>query len=587
MYLEHFGLKAKPFQISADPKFLWMGSKHKEALAILKYGIFDNRGFLLLSGDVGTGKTTLIHALTQDIGSDTVVATVPDPGLSLIDFYRYIAKSFGIKEPFETKQQFLEVFETFLLRNESMHKKVLLIIDEAQRLTSDLLEEIRLLSNIEKDYTKLLNIFFVGQNEFNDIILKQKNRPLRQRITINYNIDPLEQHEVMEYINFRLSVAGCDEPLFTGDAVREVFAFSEGYPRLINIVCDHALLTGFVQGVARITGSIVSECAEELRIHSVTPAPPPPEPAAWPPPAMPAPTVYPTPTPSPEKDRGLSTAQTMLVVIIGILCFVAGLLVFSMRDRPAQPEAATPKEAGEAAAVAASATEEASPPEVAAVPTPATEDAPSPEVAAVPTPATENAPPPEVAAVRIPANETAAKPPVDPSPDPPAIATATTEVRGVDTDTTQAPWMKPTPAPPPVAPVAETRNREAPAVAMALTTETLRVNFQMDSNELTPEGMQDLDRAAALLNARDDVQAKVTGYTDAVGNLHYNLKVSEFRANIVKIYLVGKGVNAERITSLGMGPANPIDSNDTLEGRRRNRRVEIEFEAARGQSLPD
>jgi len=276
MYLEHFGLKAKPFQISADPKFLWMGSKHKEALAILKYGIFDNRGFLLLSGDVGTGKTTLIHALTQDIGSDTVVATVPDPGLSLMDFYRYIAKSFGIKEPFETKQQFLEVFETFLLRNESMHKKVLLIIDEAQRLTSDLLEEIRLLSNIEKDYTKLLNIFFVGQNEFNDIILKQKNRPLRQRITINYNIDPLEQHEVMEYINFRLSVAGCDEPLFTGDAVREVFAFSEGYPRLINIVCDHALLTGFVQGVARITGSIVSECAEELRIHSVTPAPPPP-----------------------------------------------------------------------------------------------------------------------------------------------------------------------------------------------------------------------------------------------------------------------------------------------------------------------
>jgi general secretion pathway protein A len=555
MYLEHFGLKAKPFQISADPKFLWMGSKHKEALAILKYGIFDNRGFLLLSGDVGTGKTTLIHALTQDIGNDTVVATVPDPGLSLMDFYRYIAKSFGIKEPFETKQQFLEVFETFLLRNESLNKKVLLIIDEAQRLTSDLLEEIRLLSNIEKDYTKLLNIFFVGQNEFNDIILKQKNRPLRQRITINYNIDPLEQHEVMEYINFRLGVAGCDEPLFTGDAVREVFAFSEGYPRLINIVCDHALLTGFVQGVARITGSIVSECAEELRIHSVTPAPPPPEPAAWPPATMPAPTVYPTPAPSPEKARGLSSAQTMLVVIIGILCFVAGLLVFSMRDRPAQPEAATPKDAGETAAVVASVTKED--------------------------------PPPAAAAVRIPTNETAAQAPVDPSPAPLPIATTTTEVRDADPDTAEAPWMKLATAPPSVAPVAEPADREAPAVDMALTTETLRVNFQMDSNELRPEGMQDLDRAAALLNARNDIQAKVTGYTDAVGNLHYNLKVSEFRANIVKIYLVGRGVNAERIKSLGMGPANPMDTNDTLEGRRRNRRVEIKFETARDQSLPD
>ena len=555
MYLEHFGLKAKPFQISADPKFLWMGSKHKEALAILKYGIFDNRGFLLLSGDVGTGKTTLIHALTQDIGSDTVVATVPDPGLSLMDFYRYIAKSFGIKEPFETKQQFLEVFETFLLRNESLNKKVLLIIDEAQRLTSDLLEEIRLLSNIEKDYTKLLNIFFVGQNEFNDIILKQKNRPLRQRITINYNIDPLEQHEVMEYINFRLGVAGCDERLFTGDAVREVFAFSEGYPRLINIVCDHALLTGFVQGVARITGSIVSECAEELRIHSVTPAPPPPEAAAWPPPAMPAPTVYPTPAPSPEKDRGLSSAQTMLVVIIGILCFVAGLLVFSLRDRPAQPEAATTQDAGETAAVVASVTKED--------------------------------PPPVTAAAQTSISDAAEQTPIVQSPDPPPLPPATTEAQGAEPDTRQAPWMKPAPEPAPVEPVAETRDREAPAVDMALTTETLRLNFQMDSNELKPEEMQNLDRAAALLNARKDIQAKVTGYTDAVGNLHYNLKVSEFRANIVKIYLVGKGVDAERITSLGMGPANPLDSNDTLEGRRRNRRVEVEFQTATDQSLPD
>ena len=555
MYLEHYGLKAKPFQISADPRFLWLGSKHKEALAILKYGIFDNRGFLLLSGDVGTGKTTLIHALTQEIGKDTVVATVPDPGLSLMDFYRYISRSFAIKEPFETKEQFLEVFETFLLRNESLNKKVLLIIDEAQRLTSDLLEEIRLLSNIEKDYTKLLNIFFVGQNEFNDIILKQKNRPLRQRITINYNIDPLEQHEVMEYINFRLGVAGCDEPLFTGDAVREVFAFSEGYPRLINIVCDHALLTGFVQGLARITGSIVSECAEELQIQSVmpAPAPPPPEPTPWPSPTMLAPTVYPA-SPVPAKEKGLSSAQTMLVVIIGILCFVAGLLVFSLRNRSSESGSATTTRTSEVAPAAVQKSGEAEPPLPAAARMPVAES----EVQASVVASSRVAPPGE-----------------------------TTADRNAEQDAPRAPWMGPAPVQAPAELPAQAIDAKNTIVDTALITATLMVYFKLDSNELTSEDMQDLDRVAALLNARSDIQANVTGYTDAVGNLHYNLKVSEFRANIVKTYLVGKGVDAARIASRGMGPDNPIESNRTLEGRRQNRRVEIKFETVTDLPRPD
>ncbi|MGD9331328.1 MAG: AAA family ATPase [Desulfobacterales bacterium] len=552
MYLEHYGLTAKPFQISADPRFLWMGSKHKEALAILKYGIFDNRGFLLLSGDVGTGKTTLIHALMKEIGNDTVVATVPDPGLTLVDFYRYIARSFDILDPFETKEQFLEIFETFLLRNEALKKKVLLIVDEAQRLTSELLEEIRLLSNIEKDYTKLLNIFFVGQNEFNDIILKQQNRPLRQRITINYNIDPLEQHEVMEYINFRLGVAGCDEPLFTGDAVQEVYAFSEGYPRLINIVCDHALLTGFVQGVARVTGSIVSECAEELRIQSVRPEPPPVEPPPPPLPAMPAPTVYPAPLSESERNQGLSSAQTMLVAIIGILCFVAGLLVFSLRN---------PSYDSGSAAMTRRATE------VSPAEQPTAEEAPAePSVDERSALAATNAPSqvgdgPEVSSSNLAAVNTA-----PPNPEP---------------------ITSPEPASDPFSPLPSTQDQAALLEDILSDSETLIINFQIDSNELTSEDIQDLDRIATLLNARDDIAVKVTGYTDAVGNLHYNFKVSEFRANIVKIYLIGKGVAADRIIAKGMGPANPIASNDTLAGRRRNRRVEIDLQAGAADALSD
>ena len=484
-----------------------------------------------------------------------------------MDFYRYIARSFGIKAPFETKEQFLEIFESFLLRNEESNKKVLLIIDEAQRLTSALLEEIRLLSNIEKDYTKLLNIFFVGQNEFNDIILKQKNRPLRQRITINYNIDPLEQHEVMEYINFRLGIAGCSEPLFTPDAVREVFAFSEGYPRLINIICDHALLTGFVQGVARISGPIVGECAEELRIQSVRSAEPPPPAQEAAPVIMPAPTVYPAPSPEREQDKGLTSAQTMLIVIIGILCFVAGLMVFSLRSKPSISSEAAPVRIEEKRAD----TVTTPPPIAVRVPVAPTEAQP----AAADLSQTE--PTRDVAAVEAPrAQEEDSVSTMESKPEP-------TPDRTSSSAGAQEVLPEPTPDPVPVVTAEQARLLER----MLSGDEAMMINFMIDSNELTLEDLQDLDNIAALLNARGDIQATVTGYTDAVGNLHYNLKVSEFRANIVKTYLVGKGVNADRVKSVGMGPANPIDSNDTLEGRRRNRRVEVEFRIDDTSSLPD
>ncbi len=176
MYLDHYQLTAKPFSISSDPKFLWLGEKHQEALAVLKYGVLDNKGFLLLTGDIGTGKTTLIHALLKSLGKDVLTASIPDPGLDRMDFFNYIINSFRIHKTFATKGQFLIYFENFLRHAHSKGRKVLLIIDEAQRMSFKLLEEIRVLSNFEQDGTKILNIFFVGQNEFNDILLDPKNK---------------------------------------------------------------------------------------------------------------------------------------------------------------------------------------------------------------------------------------------------------------------------------------------------------------------------------------------------------------------------------------------------------------------------
>ena len=168
MYLSYYNLHTKPFQISTDPKFLWLGEKHKEALAALKYGIIDNKGFVLLTGDVGTGKTTLIHALINMLGEDVIVANISDPGLNIMDLYAFIAHAFGLNGKFRTKAEFLFCLKDFLDTSYKNGKIVLLIIDEAQRLRDDLLEEIRLISNIEKQDTKLINIFFVGQPEFND-----------------------------------------------------------------------------------------------------------------------------------------------------------------------------------------------------------------------------------------------------------------------------------------------------------------------------------------------------------------------------------------------------------------------------------
>jgi general secretion pathway protein A len=268
MYLSFYNLTAKPFQISTDPKFLWLGEKHKEALAVLKYGILENMGFLLLTGDVGTGKTTLINTLTNSLGNDTLVAKVPDPSMERIDFFNFIASIFGMDGKFDSKGAFLLKFSEFLNDAYANNKKVLVVIDEAQTLNPELLEEIRLLSNIEKQDTKLLNIFFVGQNEFNTILVDNQNRALRQRITVNYEISPLTEKETGEYIKHRLKIAGSKKRIFTPDAISEIFAFSKGFPRLINIICNHALLTGFSRETKLLKADDVKECAQELRIKT-------------------------------------------------------------------------------------------------------------------------------------------------------------------------------------------------------------------------------------------------------------------------------------------------------------------------------
>ena len=214
MYLSQYGLKEKPFQISTDPRFLWLGEKHREALATLKYGILHSDGYVLVTGEVGTGKTTLANALIDSLSNKTVYARVADPGVEILDFFRFIGYAYGIDEDFDTKGSFVKHFNSFLRNSFSEGKKVVLIIDEAQRLSPELLEELRHLSNIEENGTRILNLVFVGQNEFNDILLEDANRALRQRIAINYDISPLTEDETKDYISHRLKIAGSEKNIF-------------------------------------------------------------------------------------------------------------------------------------------------------------------------------------------------------------------------------------------------------------------------------------------------------------------------------------------------------------------------------------
>jgi type II secretory pathway predicted ATPase ExeA len=266
MYLSHYNLKEKPFQISTDPRFLWLGEKHREALAALKYGILYNDGYILVTGDVGTGKTTLANALIDSLSNQTVYAKVSDPGVEILDFFRFIINAYGINKDFDSKVSFIKHFNSFLRNAYAEGKRVVLIIDEAQRLSPELLEELRHLSDIEENGTRMLILVFVGQNEFNDILLEDPNRALRQRITINYDIAPLKEDETRDYISHRLKLAGLGKNIFSSEAIHEIFIFSDGVPRLINVICDLALLSGHLKDAKTIDAGIIKECAEQLRL---------------------------------------------------------------------------------------------------------------------------------------------------------------------------------------------------------------------------------------------------------------------------------------------------------------------------------
>jgi len=269
MYTEFFELIEKPFSLSTSPRFLYLGEKHKEALAILRYGVMERQGFVLLTGEVGTGKTTMVRALLSSLNQNVKYVHLANPLLSPREFISYlILSAFQNKIHFKTKSEFLIAFEAFLTKLQQRNMHFLLVIDEAHKLSFDLLEEIRLLSNLETAEEKLISIFLVGQPELNERLSEPRCRPLLQRISVRYHIPPLDVKETKEYVMTRLQKAGSKraEKIFPDKTIDAIHQYSQGFPRMINILADNSLLLGYSKGESKISHGMVKSCYQDLRL---------------------------------------------------------------------------------------------------------------------------------------------------------------------------------------------------------------------------------------------------------------------------------------------------------------------------------
>jgi general secretion pathway protein A len=265
MYLSFYGLKEKPFAPTPDPRFLYFTPGHREALAHLVYGVQENTGFLVLTGEVGTGKTSLLRALLRRLDSTITVAFIVNSGLPFDGILEYMLEEFGIPTPGASRAQRLVALQRFLLERAHAGQRVLLIIDEAHRLTRSTLEHIRLLSNFESPTQKRLQILLVGQPELRAKLALPALRQLRQRITLRAVIPPLSSQEIRKYIRRRLQIAGArDLDLFTERAVTRIAKYADGIPRIVNTVCEHGLLIGYADQRRRLGADVVKRAVRYL-----------------------------------------------------------------------------------------------------------------------------------------------------------------------------------------------------------------------------------------------------------------------------------------------------------------------------------
>jgi len=271
MYEEYYGFKELPFNVTPDPKFLYRSSSHRDALAYITYGVFQKKGFIALTGEVGVGKTTIVNAFVDLFQPSIEVSFIFSTKFPFDQLLYLICSDFGLEVDGMNKAQMLLQLNKYLIQQYERKRNTVLIIDEAQNLSVQVLEELRMLSNLETRNTKLIQIMLVGQPELETILNLKELRQLRQRIPLLFRIPVLTHEDLSKYVDYRLKVAGRGNksPHFTRDSIEEIYQYSRGIPRIINVLCDRVLLTGYVTNVRTIDAGIVRGGIRELENDSV------------------------------------------------------------------------------------------------------------------------------------------------------------------------------------------------------------------------------------------------------------------------------------------------------------------------------
>jgi len=266
MYEKHFGLRETPFSIAPNPRFLYMSDRHREALAHLVYGIGTNGGFVLLTGEVGTGKTTISRCLLEQIPENTNIAVVLNPKVVAHELLATICDELHIQYPdgFNSIKTFVDRIYRYLLQANAAGRRTVVIIEESQNLTSDVLEQLRMLTNLETDQHKLMQIIMIGQPELLDLLALPELRQLEQRVTARYHLEPLSLYETSEYVNHRLKIAGSRDAIFNAANLKKIHKLTGGVPRRINLLCDRVLLGAYVKGVKEIDNGMINRAATEV-----------------------------------------------------------------------------------------------------------------------------------------------------------------------------------------------------------------------------------------------------------------------------------------------------------------------------------